>query len=80
MKIQIDLKSALCGLLAGIVVMLCVGAGTSANPIGRYQIAGAAAPNGSFFVVVDTQTGQAWGSDSVSNFHDDGNGVFWGPK
>jgi hypothetical protein len=80
MKIQIDLKSALCGLFAGVAVMLCVGAGTSSNPVGKYQIVGAAAPNGAFFAVVDTQTGQAWGMDSQRNFQDNGNGVFWGAK
>ena len=80
MKIQIDLKSVLCGLLAGIAVMLCVAAGTSSNPVGRYQIAAAAAPNGSFFAVLDTQTGEVWAADSVANWGGAKAGNFWGPK
>jgi hypothetical protein len=80
MKIQIDLKSAFCGLFAGAAIILCVGAGTSSNPVGKYQIVAAAAPNGTIFALVDTQTGEAWGADSVSNWGDAKAGVFWGAK
>lgn len=56
MKTQIDLKSALCGLAVGVLVMLAIGAGTSTNEVGKYQISSAA----TFAVILDTQTGQAW--------------------
>jgi hypothetical protein len=78
MKIQIDLKSALCGLLAGVAVMLCVAAGTSSNPVGKYQVVGAPGRGGGLFVLIDTQTGQAWGTDADRTFRD--TGEFWGPK
>lgn len=78
MKIQIDLKSAFCGLLAGAAIILCVGAGMSSNPVGKYQVVGAPGRGGGLFVMVDTQTGQAWGADADKNFSD--TGAFWGAK
>lgn len=80
MKIQIDLKSALCGVIAGVAVMFCTGAETSPNQVGKYQIVGAAAPNGAFFAVVDTQTGEVWGVDSVQNWNGNKPDKFWKAK
>ena len=78
MKIKIDLKSALFGLLAGVVVMFCIGAATPSNPVGKYQVVGAPGRSGGLFVLIDTQTGQAWGADADKNFSDQG--TFWGVK
>jgi hypothetical protein len=56
MKKQIDVKSALIGLLAGIVAMLALGASFSSPAIGRYQVGGTASQG----FVIDTVTGQVW--------------------
>ena len=80
MKIQIDLKSALLGITVGVLGMFALGAGTSSNPTGKYQIAAAAAPNGVVFSVVDTQTGEVWGADSVANWGSSKGDRFWGAK
>lgn len=57
MKITIDLRSALIGLLTGVVVMLTLGAaGGGAVSSQRYQVAG----THSHAVIVNTETGQAW--------------------
>jgi hypothetical protein len=42
MKTQIDIKSAIIGLLAGIVAMLAVGASSTTPAVGRYQVGGTA--------------------------------------
>ena len=57
MKTQIDIKSALVGILIGILAVLAVGAATNSNQVGRYQISS----GDGFSVMVDTQTGKAWG-------------------
>jgi hypothetical protein len=57
MKTQIDIKSALCGIVVGVLAVLAIGAGTSSNEVGRYQISGGE----NYSVMVDTKTGQAWG-------------------
>jgi len=56
MKTQINFKSALCGLVAGMLAMLAIGAGTYSNMTGRYQIA----TEGNVALVIDTQTGKVW--------------------
>ena len=56
MKKQIDIKSALIGLLAGIAAMLALGASSSSPPVGRYQVGGTASQG----FVIDTTTGQVW--------------------
>ena len=38
MNTQIDIKSALLGMTAGILLMFAIGAGTSADENGRYQV------------------------------------------
>jgi len=56
MKIQIDPKSALCGIIIGVLATFAIGAGTSPNQIGRFQTAG----GGGFFLTIDTVTGKTW--------------------
>lgn len=56
MKTEIDLKSALIGLLAGIIGMLAIGASSSTPTVGRYQVGGTASQG----LVIDTVTGQVW--------------------
>jgi hypothetical protein len=73
MKIQIDLKSAACGLAVGIGAMFLMGS-DSGNSAGRYQISSG---NGLAFVI-DTQTGQSWGYNSGSGPRNDVN--FFDPK
>ena len=77
MKIQIDLKSAACGLMIGVAAMFILGADSSSpTRIGRYQIA--TGQNSS--VIVDTITGKAWAfqPQSTADFRRDGN--FWDAK
>jgi hypothetical protein len=56
MKKQMDIKSALIGLLAGIVAMLAIGASSSTPTVGRYRVWGTASET----FVIDTVTGQVW--------------------
>jgi len=63
MKIQIDLKSILCGLIIGVAAMFAVGAGTSSNEIGRYQVA---VNTGAVALVIDTATGKVWNVNQTS--------------
>jgi len=56
MKKQMDIKSVLIGLLAGIGAMLAMGASSSAPTVGRYQVGGTASQG----FVIDTMTGQVW--------------------
>ena len=56
MKTQIDIKSALIGLLAGVAAMLAIGSSSSTVSVGRYQVGGTASQG----FVVDTMTGQVW--------------------
>lgn len=77
MKIQIDLKSMLCGLLLGVAAMFVVGASSpTSNQIGRYQVT--TGQNSS--VILDTATGRAWGfqPSSTMQFKNDPN--FWDAK
>lgn len=76
MNIKIDLKSALCGLAAGILAMLAMGAATSSSAIGRYQVA-----SGSGFVtIVDASTGRACGANLASPGFQTIHPGFWEPK
>ncbi len=76
MKSNIDLKSAAVGLVVGIAVMLVVGAESRSNYNGRYQVSSAQG----FAVIVDSQTGQAWGfgTSSTIQYRNDAN--FWDVK
>jgi len=72
MKIQIDLKSALCGLLLGVVVMLCLGAQPArSDQIGRYQAVTGITGTGGYALLLDTTTGKVW--DRAKDFAHDGN-------
>jgi len=76
MNIKIDLKSALCGLAVGILAMLAMGAATSSDALGRYQVA-----SGSGFVtIIDTSTGRAWGANLASPGFQTIHPGFWEPK
>lgn len=77
MKITIDVKSVILGGVAGIAVMLAIGAGTPSDEIGRYQVS---AGSQGCAVIVDTKTGQAWGFQPLSTtlWRKDGN--FWDAK
>jgi hypothetical protein len=70
MKIQIDLKSAVCGLMIGVAAMFAMGAGeSSSNQAGRYQVSTGAGIS----VMVDSKTGQAWVFNSGGRPRNDGN-------
>jgi hypothetical protein len=56
MKTTIDIKSALIGLLLGVLAAVAVAAATSAGQTGRYQVAG----TGNHGMVLDTATGRVW--------------------
>ena len=71
MKTQIDLKSALCGLAVGVLAMLAIGAGTSANGAGRYQaklVSTSYPGDRGYVLVVDTQTGKVWTTTLTLNW------------
>lgn len=56
MNTKIDIKSALIGLLLGVLVTVAVAAASAPGPAGRYQVAG----TGNYGLVLDTATGQVW--------------------
>lgn len=56
MNTKFDSKSALLGLGLGVLATLALGAGSSSNQVGRYQINGTANQG----MVIDTATGQVW--------------------
>ena len=57
MRIQVDLRSALLGLGAGIGLTLCLGATTLTTPaVGRYKVATMT----DRALVIDTVTGKVW--------------------
>lgn len=74
MKIRIDLKSALCGLLIGVGAMFAMGAENSTTPPARYQVSSGTG----ITVIVDSQTGQAWMFNAGGPPHTDPN--FFAPK
>jgi hypothetical protein len=71
MKIQVDPKSALCGLAIGVLAMLAMGADDAAPaiPPARYQVS----TGSGISVIVDNQTGQAWMFNAGGPAHTDGN-------
>ena len=73
MKTQIDIGSALVGIIVGVLAVLAVGAGTSFKRSCPYQVSSGAG----YSIMFDTKTGQAWGSvfapSSGSSIHNDGN-------
>ncbi|HUR47418.1 MAG TPA: hypothetical protein VMZ27_16160 [Candidatus Saccharimonadales bacterium] len=56
MNTKIDIKSALLGLVSGVLIMLVIAAASPSATIGRYQIAGTAGHG----LVLDTATGEVW--------------------
>jgi hypothetical protein len=75
MKIQIDMKSAVCGLIVGAAAIFVLGAG-SGGSVGRYQIA--TGQNSS--VIVDTATGKAWAFQPISTAEFRNSPNFWDAK
>ncbi len=63
MNTTIDIKSALLGLGAGVLITLGVAAASSPGTVGRYQVAG----TGNHGLVVDTATGRVWSAYFPSN-------------
>jgi hypothetical protein len=81
MKIQIDLKSAVCGLIIGVAAMFAMGAdSSSSSQVGKYQISSSYAPTGNAVItIIDTTTGEVWshptgtegeGGTRLNNFWD----------
>lgn len=51
----------LCGLIGGVIAMTAIAAvENNSEPVGRYQTAAASG----FVVILDTQTGKAWGAST----------------
>ena len=64
MNMKVDLKSALCGIVVGVLAMLVIAAAdSSANVVGKYQAAGGAG----FFLILDTASGKAWFANVSAN-------------
>jgi hypothetical protein len=80
MKTQIDIKSVLCGVAIGVLAIFAIGAGTSSNPVGKFQMQSVTSPYGAYAFVVDTQTGEVWGMDTKTDWHDNKADKFWGGK
>jgi len=76
MKTQIDIKSVLCGVVIGVLAVFAIGAATSSNENGKYQVSAGQGCS----VIIDTRTGQAWGyyPASTSQYKMDAN--FWDAK
>jgi hypothetical protein len=53
---KIDLKSALCGLVIGVLAILAIGATNASNDLGRYRLVGTT----SYAMIIDSQTGRVW--------------------
>ncbi len=77
MKITIDSRSAALGLSVGVAAMFVMGAATSSNDTGRFQVA-AGGPG--FAVIIDTKTGQAWGFQPASTAQWRSDENFWREK
>ena len=73
MKVNIDFKSALCGLILGVLAMLAIGAEAPSNVLGRYQVS--AGPN--LGIILDTKTGQAWAFGPVNTAQYRNDVDFW---
>ena len=76
MKTQIDIKSALLGLILGSTVMFTLGDATSNRQIGRYQISAGQGTS----IILDTATGQTWGYVPISTREARYDDNFWDPK
>ena len=79
MKTQIDVKSAIVGLILGAGIMFTIGA-ASTSPVGRYQItAFGNGTGGGAAYLVDTKTGEVWGADNHNDWAPKAD-KFWGEK
>ena len=76
MKIDIDFKSALCGLIIGVVAMFAIGAEAPSNDVGRYQVSVAH----DLGIILDTKTGRAWGFGPINTAQYRNDGDFWAGK
>ena len=76
MKTQIDIKSVLLGIIVGVLAVFAIGAGTATSEVGRYQISA----GHDFIVMVDTQTGEAWGKAANTEGENGKDSRFWGAK
>jgi hypothetical protein len=76
MNTKIDIKSAVIGLLFGIVAAIGVAAMSPPSQVGRYQIAGTS----NCGLVVDTATGQVWTEFFGSNPGGGAGRAFYQPK
>ena len=74
MNTKTDIKSALVGLGAGVIVALVVAAASSSGrPVGRYQItSNEVASYGSECFVIDTVSGKVWKASVQPNGGSDG--------
>ena len=77
MKMTVDIKSALLGLIVGVGVMCVVGSGTPSSEIGRYQIS---AGNQGCAFIVDTKSGQAWAFQPLNTAQWKNDANFWSAK
>lgn len=80
MKIQIDIKSAIIGLALGISAIFCLGSETSSNPVGKYQVQTGVSNGMGFGIIIDTQTGEAWGMLLGKDWSSNKSGQFWDAK
>lgn len=76
MKTQIDLKSAVLGLILGSTAMFTLGNSTSNREIGRYQVAAGQGTS----IILDTATGQSWGYVPLSTREVRYDDNFWDVK
>ncbi len=63
MNNKIEIKSALIGLVLGVIVTLGIAAASSPGSVGRDQVGG----TGNHGLILDTVTGQAWSAYLPSN-------------
>jgi hypothetical protein len=80
MKMKIDLKSALFGLLVGAAAMFTLGDAESSADNGRYQLAVSSGQTGKISIILDTRTGQAWNAHDDYTLNKDDGDKFWSPK
>jgi hypothetical protein len=76
MNTRIDIKSALLGLLLGVLATVALGAASAPRQVGRYQVAGTS----NFGLVLDTATGQVWRMFFSSNGGGTDGEAFFQPK
>jgi hypothetical protein len=74
---KIDLKSALFGLVLGVLAMFAIGATNGAGDSGRYRLAGGP----SYALIIDSQTGKVWSARYITTADIKGTDAdFYSPK